>query len=120
MNKNTARGDDLLDGVNWLLSPEGRKAFAARLRGTYRVNFDRKDPERAWITLPDETVIYGRLLEGAQFVPDRAEDLRKIAFINRPLTPMKSLKTLLAEQEALDAEIARQKSLEGQSAKPCR
>ena len=109
MNKTTARGDNLLDGVNWLLSPEGRKAFATRLRGTYRVNFDRKNPERAWITLPDETVVHGRILEDAQFLPDRAEDLSKIAFINRPLKPMKNLKTLLAEQEALDAEIARQK-----------
>lgn len=109
MNKTTARGDNLLDGVNWLLSPQGRKAFAARLRRTYRVNFDRKDPERAWITLPDETVVHGRMLEDAQFVPDRVEDLSKIAFLNRPLKPMKSLKTLLAEQEALDAEIARQK-----------
>lgn len=109
MNKTTARGDNLHDGVNWLLSPEGRKAFAARLRGTYRVNFDCKDPGRAWITLPDETVVHGRILEDAQFVPDRTEDLGKIAFLNRPLKPMKSLKTLLAEQEALDAEIARQK-----------
>lgn len=109
MSKNTARGDNLLDGVIWLLSAEGRRAFAERLRGTFRVNFDCKDPARAWITLPDETVVQGRLLEDAQFVPDRAEDLSKIAFLNRPLKPMKSLKALLAEQDALDAEIARQK-----------
>ncbi|MDA8522931.1 H-NS histone family protein [Acidovorax sp. NCPPB 4044] len=109
MSENTARGDNLLDGVNWLLSPKGRKAFAERLRGTFRVNFDREDPGRAWITLPDETVVHGRLSEDAQFVPDRAEDLSKINFLNRPPKPMKSLKSLLAEQEALDAEIAKQK-----------
>lgn len=112
MSENTARRDNLFDNLNWLISPEGRKAFADRLRGTFRVNFDHEDPSRAWITLPDETVVRGRLLEDGQLVPDRAEDVSKIASLNRPLKPMKSLKSLkslLAEQEALDAEIARQK-----------
>ncbi len=109
MSESTARRDNLLDGLIWLLSPEGRKAFTDRLRGTFRVNFDHEDPTRAWMTLPDETVVHGRLLEDGQFVPDKAEDVSKIASLNKPLKPMKSLKSLLAEQEALDAEIARQK-----------
>ncbi len=109
MSESTARRDNLLDGLSWLISPKGRRAFADRLRGTFRINFDHEDPSRAWITLPDETVVHGRLLEDGQFVPDRAEDASKIASLNRPLKSMKSLKSLLAEQEALDAEIARQK-----------
>lgn len=111
MSENTARRDNLFDSLSWAISPEGRKAFADRLRGTFRVNFDHEDPSRAWITLPDETVVHGRLLEDGQIVPDKAEDVSKIAPLNRPLKPMKSLKSLLAEQEALDAEIARQKKL---------
>lgn len=71
MSEESPEKPDLIAAMIWLLGPESQEARSKALRGTYRINFDPHDPTRAWRTLPDETVIHGRLLENGDFIPDQ-------------------------------------------------
>lgn len=62
---------DLIAAMIWLLGPESQEVRSKALRGTYRTNVDSHDPTRAWRTLPDGTVIHGRLLENSDLIPDQ-------------------------------------------------
>lgn len=65
-----SKNPDLIEALIWLLGPEGQELRSKALVGTHRINCDPDDPSRAWETLPDETVIHGRLLENGDFVSD--------------------------------------------------
>lgn len=71
MNDNVSKPSALLERLAWLVgTPEGQEHWKRSLRGTHRINCDPEDPSRAWLTRPDESVVYGRLLENGDFVPD--------------------------------------------------
>jgi len=70
MSEKTPKDRDVIMGLIWLASPEGLQAARDLRRGTLRISADPEDPDRAWLTYPDETVVHGRLLENGDFVPD--------------------------------------------------
>lgn len=74
MSENTSKLHDLMTGIVWLASPEGQRQAQESRRGTHRINADPEHPDQAWLTLPDETVVHGRLLESGEFVPDQSAD----------------------------------------------
>lgn len=65
-----SKNPDLIKALIWLLGSEGQELRSKALLGTHRINCDPDDPTRAWETLPDETVIHGRLRENGDFIPD--------------------------------------------------
>lgn len=71
MSEEESNKPDLIEALIWLFGPEGQEVRSKGLRGTYRINVDSHDPPRAWETLPDETVIPGRLLENGDLIPDK-------------------------------------------------
>lgn len=70
MSEERPEKPDLVAAMIWLLGPESQEVRSKALLGTHRVNCDPDDPTRAWETLPDETVIRGRLLDNGDFIPD--------------------------------------------------
>ncbi|RYE43861.1 MAG: hypothetical protein EOP24_26850 [Hyphomicrobiales bacterium] len=77
MSEKTPKDRDVIMGLIWMASPEGQQAARDLRRGTLRVSADPEhpeDPERAILTLPDETVVHGRLSETGEFIPDKASD----------------------------------------------